>query len=391
MKYIDDLNLQGKRLFFRGDLNVPLENGQVADDYRIRATLPSIEYALKKGARVIIASHLGRPDGKRDMKYSLGPVAKRLGELLHMTVPLAPDCVGPEVKVAVDALKPGQVLLLENVRFHAEEEANDEAFAKQLAELCDAYVNDAFATAHRKHASTAGICKFVAEKAGGFTMKDELTYFAKAWQNPAKPLVAIFGGAKVSTKMAAIKNVASKADAVIIGGAMANTFFVARGMNVGKSLFEPEQVEAAKATEAFLKEKGCKLLLPTDVVVAAELKGGIPTKIVPVNAIGTDDRALDVGPKSVEEFAKAIQQAKTVIWNGPMGAFETEEFASGTYRMIDALVSSSAFTVVGGGDTDLALHRRGAFEKMGYVSTAGGAFLKLLEGATLGAVKALES
>ncbi|MCC6954341.1 MAG: phosphoglycerate kinase [Deltaproteobacteria bacterium] len=387
MKFIDELDIAGKRVFLRADLSVPLEAGKVADDHRIRATIPTIEYALKKGASVILCSHLDRPKG-RDMKYSLAPVADRLRELLKAEVALAPDCVGEEIERLSKVLRPGEVLLLENVRFHAEEEANDPAFAEQLSKLGDVYVNDAFATAHRKHASTAGITKFFSVKGGGFTMKDELSYFHRAFNDPKRPLVAIFGGAKVSTKMAAIRAVGERADKVLIGGAMANTFFAAAGYNVGKSLFEPEEVDNARDIQS--KMGSAKLLLPTDVVVASELKSGIPTKTVAVTEIPAEQMALDVGPQTVAQFREAIRGAATILWNGPMGAFETEEFASGTYAIVDALSESEALTVVGGGDTDLALHRRHAFEKMSYVSTAGGAFLKLLEGGSLAAVKALE-
>lgn len=390
MKYIDELNLTNKRVFIRADLNVPLKNGAVADDHRIRASIPTIEYALKAGAKVILCSHLGRPEGKQ-AEFSLRPVAERLQALLNIDVTLAPDCIGPEVAALAAKQQASEILLLENVRFYDEEEANDPAFAEKLASLCDVYVNDAFATAHRKHASTAGITKFVKEKAGGFTMKDELTYFNKAFHDPKRPLLAIFGGAKVSTKMAAIRAVGERADMIIIGGAMANTFFAALGYDVGKSLFELEEVSNARDIEQQLRGRGAELLLPTDVVVASELKGGVPTKVVSVKSIPNNEMALDIGPESIKIFQEAISRAATILWNGPMGAFETEEFGSGTYAIVDALSNANALTVVGGGDTDLALHNRNAFDKMSYVSTAGGAFLKLLEGGTLAAVKALES
>ena len=389
MKYVDELQLKGKRVFLRADLSVPLEDGKVADDHRIRATVPTIQHILQAGGSIVLVSHLGRPEG-RDMTQSLKPVAERLSELLKLPVALAPDCVGPEVEAMAKALQPGQILLLENVRFHEAEEKNDPVFAEQLSKLAEVYVNDAFATAHRKHASTAGITKFMSEKAGGFTLKDELGYFNKAFNDPKRPLLAIFGGAKVSTKMAAIRAVGERADMIAIGGAMANTFFVAQGHSVGKSLFEPEEVERAKEIEQFLRARGCELILPVDLVVAKELKDGVPTEVVSVTGIPADGMALDVGPATVKLIESAVSRAKTILWNGPMGAFEKESFAAGTYAVVDALAGSSALTVVGGGDTDLALHRRHAFEKMGYVSTAGGAFLKLLEGGSLAAVKALE-
>lgn len=390
MKYIDEFKLDGKKVFLRADLSVPIENGIITDDYRIRATLPTIKYAIENGGRVLLCSHLGRPKG-RDMTQSLAPVARRLGELMNATVSLAPDCIGSDTEALADKLKPGQILMLENVRFHEEEEANDPEFSKKLAKLCDVYVNDAFATAHRKHASTAGICQFVSEKGGGFTMKDELSFFDKALKDPARPLVSIFGGAKVSTKMAAIKFAGAKANKVIIGGAMANTFFVSQGLNVGKSLYEPEEVKGALEAEEALKKAGVELYLPVDVIVAKELKSGVATRVVSISEIQAEEMALDIGPKSNELFDKVIKSAGTIVWNGPMGAFETEEFASGTYKLIDSIVSSKALSLVGGGDTDLALHRRHAFDKVSYVSTAGGAFLKLLEGGTLAAVKALEA
>lgn len=391
MKYIDELELSGKTVFIRADLNVPFDKaGQIADDNRIRASLPTIEHALKQGAKIVLASHLGRPDGVRNEKYSLKPVAKRVAELTHAPVIMAEDCIGEAVEKQASLLKPGEILLLENLRFHAAEEANDPTFSEALGKLAQVYVNDAFATAHRKHASTAGITKFIATKAGGFTLKHELGYFNKAFKEPARPFLAIFGGSKVSTKMEAIRFVGQRADMLIIGGAMANTFFVADGLQVGRSLYEPEEVENARQIKKELAERGCELLLPVDVVVADELKSGVPTKVVPITGIEPNAMALDVGPESVGRFAGAIERAKTIVWNGPMGAFETEEFSAGTFHIVDALAASSAMTVVGGGDTDLALHQRHAFDKMSYVSTAGGAFLKLLEGKELPAVKALE-
>jgi phosphoglycerate kinase len=390
MKYIDQLELKGKRVFLRADLNVPLKEGRITDDYRIRATLPTIKFAVEKGARLILCSHLGRPEG-RDLSQSLRPVAARISELLSCSVTFVEDCVGVEAQTVANNLKEGEIALLENVRFYEEEEKNDPEFAKKLASLCDVYVNDAFATAHRKHASTAGICKFVSEKAGGFTMKDELTYFDKALKDPKRPLVAIFGGSKVSTKMNAIKFAGIKANKVIIGGAMANTFFRAHGKEIGRSLYEPEVLAGALEAEAALKEAGVELYLPVDVVVASALKSGVETRVVPIDEIPSEAMALDIGPKTNELFDSVIKSAGTIVWNGPMGAFETEEFSGGTYRLIDSVIASPALSLVGGGDTDLALHQRHAFDKVSYVSTAGGAFLKLLEGGTLAAVKALES
>ncbi len=390
MKYIDQLDLSGKRVFIRADLNVPIdESGAVADDNRINATLPTVNYALKNGASVVLASHLGRPKGKPDEAFSLKPVAQRISEITGRPVELAPDCIGEAVTALARALRPGQILLLENLRFHKEEEGNDEAFSKALAALADVYVNDAFATAHRAHASTAGMTKFFTEKAGGFTLKAELEYFKKAFDEPARPLLAIFGGAKVSTKIAAIKHVGKKSNQIIVGGAMANTFLAAEGKEVGSSLYEADLVDEAKKAKEMLAQHGCELLLPVDVVVAQELKSGVPTKVVRADQIEPGWKALDIGPESSKLFARAIHNAATIIWNGPMGAFETEEFSAGTYSMVDALVETKGLTVVGGGDTDLALHNKGAMEKMSYVSTAGGAFLELLEGRQLPGVVAL--
>ncbi|MCC6932161.1 MAG: phosphoglycerate kinase [Deltaproteobacteria bacterium] len=392
MKYIDQLDLKGKRVFIRADLNVPFDdNKNVADDTRIKASLPAINFALEHGASVVLASHLGRPKGKRDDKYSLEPVARRLRDFIKNEIIMATDCIGDKVTKQAQALKPGQILLLENVRFYNEEEANDKEFAKKMAALADLYVNDAFATAHRAHASTAAITEFMKEKAGGFTLKNELEYFAKAMSNPKRPLVTIFGGSKVSTKMDAIRNVGKTANRIIIGGAMANTFFAADGLNVGKSLYEAEQVENAKQIKKELTAGGCELVLPVDVVVAEKLESGIPTRVVAINDIGANDLALDIGPKSIELFNAKLQDAATIVWNGPVGAFETKEFSAGTYAVVDMLTASKALTVVGGGDTDRALHEKHAMEKIGYVSTAGGAFLELLEGKELPAVKALEA
>lgn len=390
MKYIDELDLKGKRVFIRSDLNVPFDNkGSISNDNRIRASLPTIEHARDAGARVIVTSHLGEPKQK-DERFSLKPVAARLGELLGSKVIMAPDCIGPEVEKLVQALAPGEVLVLENPRFHGGEKKNDPDFAKQLAQLADVYVNDAFASCHRAHASVAGIADYVQEKAGGFILKSELGYFNKAFADPERPFIAVFGGAKVSTKMKAIKNVGTRADKIIVGGAMANTFFAAMGYGVGKSLYEQQEIPTAQEAEEWLRSNNCELFLPLDVVVAPELKSGVPTKVVPVNAIPEDMLALDIGPQTIKLFADALQDAKTIIWNGPMGAFETEEFSAGTYGVVDALAASPALTVVGGGDTDLALERRHAMEKMDYVSTAGGAFLTLLEGSPLPGVLALE-
>lgn len=390
MKSIDQISdLSGKRVFIRTDFNVPLESGRVADDTRINSSIDTIRCALRSGAKVIIGSHLGRPKGRVVSEMSLRPVANRLAELLDRSVKFVPNVVGPEVSQAVADLKSGEIMMLENLRFHPGEDSNDNALAKELAELTDVYVLDAFATAHRASASLVGIPKLVKERAAGFTVKRELEFFNQAFERPEKPVVAIFGGAKVSTKMDAIRNVGKRAQRILIGGAMANTFFVAAGLSVGRSLFEPEQVDNARAIRQELSTSGCELVLPVDVVVAEKLEAGVATKIVPVDQITSSVMALDIGPKTLESFSGALGDARTVIWNGPMGAFETREFSAGTYGVVKLLCRSKALRVVGGGDTDRALHECDALDKMSYVSTAGGAFLKLLEGAKLPAIEAI--
>ncbi len=392
MKYIDEISLQGKRVLIRSDFNVPFdENGKIADDTRIKLTIPTIKYAREAGGRLILCSHLGSPKGKRNPSLSLRPVAERLSELLGTSVTFFPDCIGAENEQHTKTLKSGECVLLENLRFHPGEEKNDPAFAEALAALADVYIDDAFATAHRAHASVVGVPKILREHAAGFLMKSEIEYFTKAFENPTRPLIAIFGGAKVSTKMDAIRHVGSRADGIVIGGAMANTFLKAMGHEVGKSLHEIEQVENAKSIKATLEQRGCKVYLPIDMVVASELKVGASSNVVSIDKIPADSMALDIGPKSIELFQSALKDAKTIIWNGPMGAFETKGFEKGTYAIVDALSQSKALTVVGGGDTDLALHECHAMEKMSYVSSAGGAFLKLLEGKTLPGIEALES
>lgn len=390
MKTIEDLNLENKRVIIRCDLDVPLnEDGTISDDHRIQAALPTITYAKEKNAKVIILGHMGRPKGKVVENLSLKKVATRLAELLHSDVAFVNECVGPEVEAKVGALKAGEVLVLENVRFHEGEEKNDQEFSKALAKNADIYINNAFATAHRAHASTAGIASYVAEKGAGFTLRDEVEYFNRSVRTPKRPFLAIFGGAKVSTKIEAIKNVGKVADAVIVGGAMANTFFSAMGYEVGKSLVEPDLVPVATEAIKWFKENDKQLLLPVDVVIADALKTGLTTSIVDAAKIPVDKMALDIGPKSLELFATAIKSAETIVWNGPMGAFETTEFSNGTYTLVDLLCETEALTVVGGGDTDLALHNKHAFDKMDFVSTAGGAFLEMLEGKKLPGVEAL--
>jgi len=382
---IRDVDLRGKRVFMRVDFNVPLAGGgkEITSDKRIRASLPSIQYALDHGAALILASHLGRPKGKPNPEMSLKPVAERLSQLLGKPVAMAPDCVGPSVEALLP--KPGEVLLLENLRFHPEEEKNDPEFSKQLAQLCDVYVNDAFGSAHRAHASTVGMVAYVKEAAAGLLMDRELEYLGKAVKNPARPCVALLGGAKVSDKIEVIQNLMRVVDRLMIGGAMAYTFLRARGESIGKSLVEEDKIGLAGE---LMKEAGEKLMLPLDHVVAAELKAGVPTQIaarVPGGMMG-----LDIGPKTVEAYSKIINGAKTIIWNGPMGVFETPPFDRGTVALAKAVASSGAISVVGGGDSEKAIKSAGVAGKISHISTGGGASLEFLAGIELPGVKALE-
>ncbi len=382
---IRDLGLAGKRVFIRVDFNVPLANGgqEITSDKRIRASLPTIRYALEKGAAVILASHLGRPKGKPNPEMSLKPIAVKLGELLGRPVAMAPDCVGPEVEAMLPA--PGDVLLLENLRFHPEEEKNDPAFSKQLAALCDVYVNDAFGSAHRAHASTVGMIAFVKQAAAGLLMDKEIEYLTKAVKNPARPCVAILGGAKVSDKIEVIQNLMKVVDKLMIGGAMAYTFLRARGEGTGKSLVEEDKIDLARELMA---EAGDKLMLPVDHVVAAELKVGVDTKVV--DQVPGGLMGLDIGPKTVAAYEQVIRGAKTVIWNGPMGVFETPPFNRGTEALAKAVAESGAVSVVGGGDSEKAIKSAGVSDKISHISTGGGASLEFLAGIELPGVAALE-
>ena len=391
VRTIDQLDLSGKRVLIRVDFNVPLDKaGNITDDTRIKAVLPTIRLARERGAKTILLSHLGRPKGKVVPEMSLSPAAKRLSSLLGKDVPFVPDCVGEETEKAVAAMQPGDVLLLENVRFHPGEGKNDEGFGKQLAALCDVYVNDAFATAHRGHSSNVAVTRFVKEKAAGLLMKDEIAYFEKALVSPARPLAAVFGGAKISGKIEAINNVIGKVDKILIGGAMANTFFVAQGHEVGNSLYEAEMVEMAGTVLANAAGRKVKLYLPVDVVVADRLDASAYSKVVPTQEIPVGWTAADIGPATSLLFREALQDAKTIVWNGPLGAFEFAPFANGTHSIMRTLAESNAITIVGGGDTDTALHKAGLFSRMSYVSTGGGAFLELLEGKRLPGIVALE-
>jgi phosphoglycerate kinase len=382
---IRDLDLKGKRVFMRVDFNVPLAPGgqEITSDKRIRASLPSIQYALNSGGGLILASHLGRPKGKPNPEMSLKPVADRLSQLLGRPVAMAPDCVGPAVEAMLP--KSGEILLLENLRFHAEEEKNDPGFSKQLARRCDVYVNDAFGSAHRAHASTVGMVPFVKESAAGLLMEKELEYLGKAIRNPARPCVAILGGAKVSDKIEVIQNLIKVVDRLLIGGAMAYTFLRARGEATGKSLVEEDKIGLAGE---LMREAGEKLMLPVDHVVAADLKAGIESRVV--DRIPEGMMGLDIGPKTVESYTNAVKGAKTIIWNGPMGVFETLPFDRGTVALAKAVADSGAISVVGGGDSEKAIKSAGVADKITHISTGGGASLEFLAGIELPGVKALE-
>ncbi len=391
MKYVDQIDLKGKRVFIRVDFNVPMDKtGNITDDARIRAHLPTITYVLDKEARVIIASHLGRPKGKRSEEFSLKPCAKNLAALLQKEVAFLDDCVGDEVEKAVSAMKDGDVVLLENLRFYAGEEKNDAEFAAKLARLCDVYVDDAFAVSHRKAASNTAITELVKTCAGGFLLRNELEYFNKAMGNPIRPFVAIIGGAKVSDKIGVLEKLTEKVDKLIIGGGMAFTFLKALGYEVGKSLCETDQLDTARTIMNKAKEKGVKLYLPVDAVVAERAAADAVTKICSVQEVPTEWMGLDIGPATTTLFAEAIQDAKTIIWNGPMGMFEFDPFSRGTFGLVTYVACSHALSIIGGGDTDTAVHKAGEASRMSYISTGGGAFLELLEGRTMPAVEALE-
>ena len=411
-KTVRDIDVKGKRVLMRVDFNVPVKDGKVGDDTRITAALPTIRYVLEHGASLVLMSHLGRPKGgKVEPEFSLKPVAARLQELLGRPVQFAPDCVGPDTKAKAQALKAGEVLLLENTRFHKEEEGKakapdtatdqekkaakaemkkkQEALAKQMAELGDLYVNDAFGSAHRAHASTAVICKFFKENVAGFLMEKEIEYLGKALANPERPFIAILGGAKVSDKVNVITNLLTKVDTLIVGGAMAYTFYRAKGIPTGKSLVEEDKVDLAKNILKLAAEKGVKLLLPVDHVVADAFKADANVKTVGEKDIPEGWMALDIGPKSAKLFAEAIAPAKTVVWNGPMGCFEMEPFSHGTTAITKAVAAAHCTSIVGGGDSVSAINRSGLADKFTHISTGGGASLEFLEGKELPGVAAL--
>jgi phosphoglycerate kinase len=386
---VEDVPLAGRRVFVRVDFNVPLKEGRVTEDTRITAALPTIEHCLRAGASVVLASHLGRPRGRPDPAFSLRPVAEHLAGLLGRPVPLAPDCVGPETARRARALGPGELLLLENLRFHPGEEANDEEFARGLAALADVYVDDAFAAAHRAHASIEAITRFLRPAVAGLLMRRELEALGRIFERPERPVLAILGGAKVSDKLGLVRHLLERVDGLLIGGGMAFTFLRALGHGTGRSLVEVERVAAAQETLGQARRRGVPLRLPVDVVVAEgpDAAGGRPVGVreIPETLMG-----LDIGPATVERFAEALGRARTVVWNGPLGVFERAPFAAGTLAVARAVAGSGAFTVIGGGDTLAAAHAAGVSDRIGYLSTAGGAFLEFLEGRTLPGVAALD-
>jgi phosphoglycerate kinase len=386
---IQDVDIKGKRVFIRADFNVPLdENLNITDDRRIRSSLSTINYAIDEGAKVILGSHLGRPKGKVDPKYSLSPVAKRLKRLLNKEVIFAPDCVGHQVENMISKMDNGDVILLENLRYNPGEEKNDDSFAKALAKLADVYVNDAFGTAHRTHASIVGITKYLPASAG-FLLKKEIEYLEGVMINPVRPFAAILGGAKVSGKIGVLENLGASVDKVLVGGGMAFTFIKAMGYEVGDSLVEPDMFETAQKIRKNLKSKGIKFYLPVDCVVARNLEPGAETMTVPTIEIPRGWKALDIGPATSKLFSEAIANCKTLLWNGPMGVFEIDAFSRGTYALARSVADAYALTIVGGGDTDLAVHRAGVSDNISFISTGGGASLQLLEGKDLPGIAAL--
>ncbi|KIE18106.1 phosphoglycerate kinase [Smithella sp. SC_K08D17] len=391
MKYIDQIGLKDKRVFLRVDFNVPMDKeGNVTSDKRVRASVPTINYALEKGAKLIIASHLGRPKGKRVEEMSLKPVVKVLSGLLQKEVMFLDDCVGEAVEQAVGKMKEGDIVLLENLRFHPGEDKNDAGFAKQLAALCDIYIDDAFAVSHRAAASNSAITEFVKTCAAGFLLKNEVEYFKKAMVNPAHPLVAIIGGAKVSDKIGLLENLIEKVDKILIGGGMAFTFLRAAGYETGKSLCEEDMLDTARRIVDKAKQKNVQFLLPVDAVIAQSATAETEANVCGVKEIPKDWIGLDIGPATISLFSDALKGVKTIIWNGPMGMFELAPFSKGTFALAQSVADSGALSIIGGGDTDTAIKKAGLSAKMSYISTGGGAFLEWLEGKILPAIAALE-
>ncbi len=391
MIFIDEIDIKGKKVLFRFDFNVPLDNNlKITDDTRIRAILPTLNHALDENARIIIMSHLGRPKGKPVPEMSLAPVAKRLSRLLDKKVTIAADCVGPDVMKLVQAMNPGEVVLLENLRFHPEEEKNEEGFAKELARFADVYIDDAFGNAHRSHASNVGITRFIKTCAAGFLIKKELNYLIRAVENPARPFAAIIGGSKVSGKLEALVNLVEKVDKLIIGGGMAFTFLKALGYEVGRSIVEDDLIDNARQVMETARKLKVKFYLPVDCVIAENRSADAESKIVPIQEMNGHWMGLDIGPATIMLFTEALGNAKTIVWNGPMGVFEMDAFSRGTTAMVHSVANSYALTIVGGGDTDVAVHKTGESDKITFISTGGGACLELLEGKVLPAIKALE-
>ncbi len=385
-KSVPDIDVKSKKVLVRVDFNVPIKDGKVGDDTRIRAALPTIDYLLKNGAAVILCSHLGRPKGGPDPKYSLRPVADYLGQLMGKPVKFADDCIGPDASAAAKDLKPGEVLLLENTRFHPEEEKNDPEMARQMASLADLYVNDAFGSAHRAHASTEGVARYLPAVAG-FLLEKEIRYLGQAVADPKRPFIAILGGAKISDKIGVIRNLLTKADTILIGGGMANTFFKAQGYPVADSLVEDEALDTARQ---LIADGKTKLRLPVDVVIADKFDAEAQSKVVPMGPVPDGWRILDIGPETVKAYAKVIKGAGTVVWNGPMGVFEFPKFAEGTYGVAHAVADSGAVSIIGGGESVAAIQQSGLADKITQISTGGGASLEMLEGLTLPGVAALQ-
>jgi len=391
VRYLNEVDLKNKKVLIRVDLNVPLDkNGQITDDNRIREVLPTIRYALDEKATVILCSHMGKPKGKAVPELSLAPVARRLSQLIQKEVPLAPDCVGPDVDKMIEEMNPGDLILLENLRFHPEEEKNEDHFGRALAELADVYINDAFAVSHRSQASVVAVTRFAKICAAGFLLQKELTFFDQSMKNPGRPLVAVIGGAKVSSKLAVLENLMDHVDKMIIGGAMANTFLKSLGIDTGKSLIENDLVPMATKLIEKAKKRGVKFYLPVDCIAAAAFDAQSENRATPLQEVPAEWLVLDIGPATALLYSEVLQDAKTIIWNGPLGAFEMEPFSGGTMAMVHDLAESKALTVVGGGDTDMAVHKAGAAARISYISTGGGAFLELLEGKQLPGVSALE-